>query len=196
MHVYFDLLILDLDIMTNTFKLFCPSIHPNLVWASTQKLYMTTISYFQGRSILHGTCALSGYCVLLTFTLENMIFTLNNLFGPLLTIINGICFIFSGISIYHWKCALQGYFDLLTFNLDIMTVILTFLSWPLFGNYQWQVLHIFRVYQPYMNPVHCRVILTISTRHSDRYLEFFYLAHCSETINNNCFIFSGRINIT
>ncbi len=38
-------------------KFFCP----NLVWASTQKLHMATVSYFQGRSILYDTFALSGY---------------------------------------------------------------------------------------------------------------------------------------
>ncbi len=43
------------------------SICPNLVQASTQKLYMTTVSYFKGRSNLPVTCALS---VILTFDLK------------------------------------------------------------------------------------------------------------------------------
>ncbi len=34
------------------------SIRPNLVWVSTQELYMLTDSYFHGRSNLHGACAL------------------------------------------------------------------------------------------------------------------------------------------
>ncbi len=68
-------LTIGLDIMT---------IHLNVFWANTQTLYMIALSYFQSRSILHGTCALSGYFDLLTFSLENMTFTLKTFFCPLL----------------------------------------------------------------------------------------------------------------
>ncbi len=60
------------------------SICSNLVWVSTQKQYMATFSYIHGRSILHGTCALLDYFILLTFSLENMTFNLKILFRHLL----------------------------------------------------------------------------------------------------------------
>ncbi len=56
----------------------------NLAQASIQKLYMTTVSCLQGRSIFHGTCAPSSYFDCLTISLANMTFTLKVLSGPLL----------------------------------------------------------------------------------------------------------------
>ncbi len=56
----------------------------NLAPASIQKLYMTTVSCVQGRSIFHGTCALSSYFNCLTISIANMTFTLKVLSGPLL----------------------------------------------------------------------------------------------------------------
>ncbi len=53
----------------------------NLVQASTHKLH--DVSHSHGKSILHASCALSCYFDLLTFSLENMTFTLNILSGPL-----------------------------------------------------------------------------------------------------------------
>ncbi len=47
-------------------------------------LYITNVSYFQGRSTLHRTCAGYGYFDLSTFSLESMTFTLKILFGQLL----------------------------------------------------------------------------------------------------------------
>ncbi len=73
-----------------------PSVYPNPVQASTHKLCMTTVSYFQGRLIVHGTCALPGYFNHLTFSLENMTFTLNICSDHCSETINGNCFIFSG----------------------------------------------------------------------------------------------------
>ncbi len=57
---------------------------PNLVWASTEKLFVTTISYFQGRSTISGTYTCEGYFEFLTFILETLTFTLKLVFGPLL----------------------------------------------------------------------------------------------------------------
>ncbi len=111
------------------------SIHPiqNLSGPVTQKVYLIAVSYFQGRSILHGTCALSGYFEHLTISHENMTFTLQICLGQNL---NGNCFIFQGISSCHRTCALQGYVDLLTFDLDIMTIALKIMSSSLLGNYK------------------------------------------------------------
>ncbi len=62
----------------------CLPIHPSKYCLGQ---YLETIhdcsSYFQIRSIWHEICALPGYFELLTFSLENMTFTLNVLFRPL-----------------------------------------------------------------------------------------------------------------
>ncbi len=118
--------------------------HLNLVHASTQKLYMITVSYFQARSICHGTCTLSGYCDLLTFSLENMTFTLKFCSGHNSKTMTTASY-FEGISTCHWTCALLGYFDLLT--------LISPLIWK-----------------------SCPAV-------------------CLETINDNCFIFSGHIKL-
>lgn len=54
-----------------------PSIWPNLLWARTQKLYMTTVSYFQS---IWNLCTVR-LCNILTFSIEIMTFTLKCLFG-------------------------------------------------------------------------------------------------------------------
>ncbi len=106
------------------------SISTNLLCANTQKLYMISISYFQDRSILHGTFAVVGYFDLLIFSLENMTFTLKFMFWPLPLYpetINSNCFILSGYINLPGDYVLWGYFDLLTFEPHIMTVILKIL---------------------------------------------------------------------
>ncbi len=68
---------------------------PNLVQASTPKLYMTTISYFQGRSNLHGTCAVLSYFDHLNFSLKIFLSLWKCCSGHCSEIINDNCFIFS-----------------------------------------------------------------------------------------------------
>ncbi len=48
------------------------------------ELYMSTVSYFQGRPTLQGTCVLWGYFDILTFGLETMTFIMKMLSQPLL----------------------------------------------------------------------------------------------------------------
>ncbi len=50
---------------------------------STQKLYLITVSYFQGKSTLHGAWTMLGYVDIVTFSLETMTFTLNIFSSPL-----------------------------------------------------------------------------------------------------------------
>ncbi len=116
------------------------SICPNLVPASTQKLLMRTVSYFQSRTILQGTYALLGDLDLLTFSLENMTFTMKLLSGPLL----GNC---------KWQCC-ASYFLWKSYGICLFVYLLHYL-----------LVHV------------CP-------------------GHCSETIHNTCFIFSGQINLT
>ncbi len=60
-------------------------------------------------------------------------------------------------------CDVIFLFHLLRFDLDIMTFTLKILSSPLLSlETAWQLLHIFRTHQPYMGPLHCRVISTFS----------------------------------
>ncbi len=82
---------------------------------------MIDVSYFRGRSILHGTCAMSGYFDFLTFSPENMTFTLTNVSWSL-------------HRIYKWQVThtfrayqpnmglVLCYFYPLTFVLEIMTL--------------------------------------------------------------------------
>ncbi len=99
--------------------------------------------------------------------------------------------------IIHGTCALSDYFDLLTFSLKTMTFTLKILSVLLLGNYKWQLLHICREYQPVMDTVHCRIYLTFWHLAVTLWLLPWKpcLAHCSETINDNYFLFSRHINL-
>ncbi len=124
-----------------------PSDYPNLVWASTQKLYMIAVSHFQGRSILHGSCGLWGYFDHLTFGLETMTFCLKYLFRPvlrhykcqLLHIFRNLCTVksFSSFDICPWR-------QVMTFDWNLFVQIL---SRPVLRNCAWQLFHIFRAHE-------------------------------------------------
>ncbi len=100
-----------------------------------------------------------------------------------------ILHIFRSDQSYNGTCQLSGYFDLLTFKM---------LFRPLLGQFKWQLLHIFRADHPAIGPVYCRIILTVWPLALALWLLpcTFCMAPCSKTINDNCFIFPGHINLT
>ncbi len=134
------------------------SVHRDLIQASTQKLYILDVSYFQGRSILHGACALSSY-----FDLQPCKYDLyreNLVWAITWKIKIATATYFQDTSTCHGTCALLGYFNLLTFDLDIMNItlkiLMTFtiqiLFGPIFRNYTWLHFPIFRAYQSIFTP--------------------------------------------
>ncbi len=64
-----------------------------------------------------------------------------------------------------------------------------------YRNYTWQLFHIFRADQSDMVPVHCKVMLTFWPSALNLWPSpwFIFERYCLETVNNNCFIFSGHI---
>ncbi len=71
-------------------------------------------------------------------------------------------------------------------------------SRPVLRNYTWQLFHSFKADPPYMEHVHCKVILTLKPSALKLWSSLWKYCpgHCSENINGNCFIFSGHINLT
>ncbi len=71
------------------------------------------------------------------------------------------------------------------------------LSGPVIRNYTWQLFHMFRADQSYMEPVHCKVTLIIwpSAMKIWQSLWKRFPDHYSKTINRNHFIFSGFITL-
>ncbi len=54
-----------------------------------------------------------------------------------------------------------GYCHFLRYPSYLSCLFIQILPRPVFRNYLWQLYHIFRADQPYMEPVHCQLILTI-----------------------------------
>ncbi len=128
------------------------SVHPYKSCHNTHRVYMIAVSYYQGRSILNGTCALVGYFDLLIFSHENI-----NLPGDLCTVGLFWCF---DLWPSHYDSYLENLDDVHHSNLvqaitqKLYILAVSFFQgrsillehctlsdyWPLLRKYKWQLI--------------------------------------------------------